>query len=268
MTEGVRVPPGTGEDGISESDKPLNAESEAKGIVSHSPGGKESGNSYSERTGIVSMYRGMARSDLWVSERASAEGHAGSSASPHGLPPVFAMSRVSTADLGVEDPSYSLGTDAASDRTEPVTHIATSSSSSSYSTKWSVTALSSAWHERYCSDTYIVCTDTSSSPTALGWSVRNVLTLLAAHVPQGREDRGPYIPDQQVQGPPEEPLPPLSPPSAGLSEIPSVVHSGVFSSNIIVLRGSTARKLYSCAGREKVEAFLQGLSDDEIGERE
>jgi hypothetical protein len=271
MTGGGKGLSGIGQESISESDVPHIAEREARGKESHSFGARESDSTYRERTGIVCMYRGMASADLWVPERASAEGIAGSSASSHGLPPVFAMTNVRsahviTADLGIEDPSSSsVGTDAATDRTEPVT----SSGSSSSGSDWTVTALSTVWHERYCADTYIVCTDTSSSPTALGWSMRNVLALLAVHVPQGGDDLRPSIPESQVQGPNEGSLPPISPPSTRSSETPSVsrsAHGGVYKSNVIVLRGSTARKMYSCAGREKVEAFLQGLSDEELGE--
>jgi hypothetical protein len=270
MTKGRKGLSGIGQEGISESDVVHIAEREARGKESHSFGVRESDSTCRERTGIVCMYRGMASADLWVSERASAERIAGRSTSSHGLPPVFAMTRVRsahviTADLGIEDPSStSVGTDAATDRTEPVT------SSSSSGSDWTVTALSTAWHERYCADTYIVCTDTSSSPTALGWSMRNVLALLAVHVPQGGDELRPSIPESQVQGPNGGSLPPMSPTRTGSSETPSVsrsAHSGVYKSNVIVLRGSIARKMYSCAGREKVEAFLQGLSDKELGER-
>jgi Ubiquitin-like modifier-activating enzyme ATG7 N-terminus len=262
MTGGGKGPSITGQEGASESDVPHIAESETGGRCQSSVV-RESDNSCRERTGIVCMYRGMASADLWASERASS----------NGLPPVFALTRVcsahvSTAELSIKDQSpSSVGTVATTDRTESVT----SRSSSSSGSDWSVTALSTAWHERYSADTYIVCTDTSSSPTALGWSVRNVLALLAVHIPQGGEDRGPSPPESQVQGPPEGPLPPISPASAGSIEFPCIphgAHSGVYMSNVIVLRGSTARKMYSCADREKVEAFLQGLSDEQLGERE
>ena len=316
---------GKGREGVSEPDRTHSAESKANNVERDNCYEKNNdANTDSERTGIVCMYRGMTNPDLWVSEEPSGGCDAGSTASSHGLPPVFAMRRVrsahstvrvSTAEMhshagqvetagsGMGDPRSSLvGADTAVDppgtATASATHTHTSSSSgssvsSSSVSDWSVTALSSAWEERYGSDTYIICIDTSSSSGALGWSVRNVLALLAAHVPAaGEADSGPLNPDPHVVQSPVSVAgfpPSISPPAPASSSaapfasvtgtgtsaevgvgvgVGAGAHtSGVSMSNLIVLRGSAAKNLYSCAGREKVVAFLRGLSDEELGER-
>ena len=42
-------------------------------------------------------------------------------------------------------------------------------------------SLQEAWSDRYDSNTFFVCADMSSTPSAFGWNIRNFLSLLAAH---------------------------------------------------------------------------------------
>ena len=44
-----------------------------------------------------------------------------------------------------------------------------------------ILSLSEAWNERFDLNTFFVCADMSSTPSALGWNIRNFLALLAAY---------------------------------------------------------------------------------------
>lgn len=46
-------------------------------------------------------------------------------------------------------------------------------------------SLQEAWSERFDPNTFFVCVDMSSTPSAFGWNIRNFLSLLAAHPNSG-----------------------------------------------------------------------------------
>ena len=244
--------------------------------------------------GIVSLYRGIANRHLWVSEvnSQSANGgggeggeipsnNTGQSHSPTCLPPVFALVRFirsvpcvqpldapirlsSGQSAGPTGGAIELGQDngeSESSRDVP-------KSSSCVDVKdiydWKVTSLSAAWDQRYSSDTYIVCADTSSSSTALGWGMRNIFALLATHLPLTKTTASGQKEDRSVEGNSSSSLGA----SAAVADTePSSEYGsgGRASCNIIALRGALAKRLYNCASRNKAVSFLNTLTDSQIG---
>ena len=205
--------------------------------------------------GIVSMYRGMAADDIWTQkerENAFKKGDADSS-SPSGstsrMPPVFILSRT-----------------ASSSSQEPLENIKSHGSKDSVSAGWEVMSLSQGWKTRHSADTYIVCADTSSSMNALGWGVRNVLALLAAHVPAKKTEDTPSSSSSSSSSAMAHTLDPVSATSqsTSLSSIDNSSNSGTC--NIIALRGKVAKSMYACTCVEKARDFLSVITDREIGE--
>ena len=132
---------------------------------------------------------------------------------------------------------------------------------------WKVTSLSAAWDQRYSSDTYIVCADTSSSSTALGWGMRNVLALLATHLPLTKTAASGQKEDRNLEGNLSSShgasaVPVANPDTEPSSECGS---GGRASCNIIALRGALAKRLYNCASRDKAASLLDTLTDTQIG---
>ena len=124
---------------------------------------------------------------------------------------------------------------------------------------WKVTSLTAAWDERYSSDTYIVCADTSSSSTALGWGMRNVLALLATHLPLTKTTT---LEGNSSSSHGASAVPVAAPDTGPASECGS---GGRASCNIIALRGALAKRLYNCASRDRAASLLDTLTDTQIG---
>ena len=247
-----------------------------------------SSSSVHSSNGIVSMYRGISNTDLWMStgNSTSIDGVGGgefptdSTGRSHGptcLPPVFALTRTSRSVLSVQQRDATRP-QSSGQSTKPVGDATTSEtlepgqdcgertgdrdvSSLEDAHEWKVTSLSAAWDNRYSSDTYIVCVDTSSSSTALGWGMRNVLALLAAHLPVVKNTSCDRKGDKKERG------------NASSSDTSSVTNtefspesSPRVSCNIIALRGALAKRLHKCASREKAMSLLDTLTDLQIGQ--
>ena len=123
--------------------------------------------------------------------------------------------------------------------------------------QWKVVPLSAAWSIRHHPDAFIIVTDTSSSSSALGWGTRNLLALLGAHTGSCNEnvDSIDSVDNLESKGP-------GSVSSGGFSGIST---SSILLSNIIALRGSTARRMYACTSHGTAVGLLNGLSDKDIG---
>lgn len=220
---------------------------------------------------IVSMYRGLVNKDLWLTEENTASGSGavgqgegegevpvcstgtGRSHPLKGLPPVFALVRATR--------SLERGQDNAEMKAKERGDGDVSTSSSTADTEdahdWKVTTLAAAWDDRYSCDTYIVCADTSSSSTALGWGVRNVLALLATHLPATKTSQGDQKGDRKETS---------NSSSSPVRDTDSASGSGSRAScNIIALRGVLAKRLHKCASREKATSLLDTLTDTQLG---
>lgn len=260
-----------------------------EGTHTHStPDGSSSSSSVGSINGLVSMYRGLVNKDLWLTEEntASESGGAGGqrggggeeggegevpasstgtgtgtgrSHPPIGLPPVFALVRTPRA--------LERGQDSAEMKEKGRDDEDVSTSSPSAVTEdthdWKVTSLAAAWDDRYSSDTYIVCADTSSSSTALGWGVRNVLALLATHLPATKTSQGDQKGDGKETGNSSSSSSPV--PAAHTDSAYGSGSGSTASCNIIALRGVLAKRLHKCASREKAKALLDTLTDTQLG---
>ena len=255
-----------------------------EGTHTHStPDGTSSSSSVGSINGIVSMYHGLVNKDLWLTEENSAsekeegggEGQgqgegAGSTSTgtgrshpPKGLPPVFALVRTPRA-LGRGQDNAEMKEKGRGDEDVP-----TSSAVTEGAHDWKVTTLSAAWDDRYNSDTYIVCADTSSSSTALGWGVRNVLALLATHLPATNTSQGDDKGDVKETRNSSSSSSSSSPSPVPNTDSASGSGSGSgsrASCNIIALRGVLAKRLHKCASREKAKALLDTLTDTQLGQ--
>jgi hypothetical protein len=247
----------------------------------NTPDGTSSSNSSSSIggsiNGIVSMYRGLVNKDLWLTEENTASGGAGGqgegegevpagsisagtgrSHPPKGLPPVFALVRTPRMLERGQDNAEMKEKGRGDGDVSP----SPSSAVIEDTHDWKVTTLSAAWDDRYSSDTYIVCADTSSSSTALGWGVRNVLALLATHLPATKTSQGDQKGDIKETGNPSS----TSPVRDARTDSASGSGSGSRAScNIIALRGVLAKRLHNCASREKAKALLDTLADTQLG---
>ena len=214
---------------------------------------------YRSLKGIVSMYRGMTDGNLWKAQKEDAfnKGDADSTGPTSRMPPVFILSRTaSTSSSSLQEPFESIASTSTSHR---------GGSKDRVTAGWEVESLSQGWHTRHSADTYIVCVDTSSSLNALGWGARNVLALLAAHVPPKKTDHSPSSSSSSSS-------------SAMRSHGPAVIatqtctptnsssSSSTSACNIIALRGQIAKSVYACACVEKARDFLSVLTDMELGE--
>jgi Ubiquitin-like modifier-activating enzyme ATG7 N-terminus len=252
-----------------------------EGTHTHStPDGTSSSSSSSVGSinGIVSMYHGLVNKDFWLTEENSTSGSGGAggqgggegqgqgevpagstgagtgrSDPPKGLPPVFALVRTPRSLKQWQDNAEM------KEKSRGDEDVSTSSAVTEDTHDWKVTSLSAAWDDRYSSDTYIVCADTSSSSTALGWGVRNVLALLATHLPATETSQG----DDEGDG--KE----TSNSSSSSSPVPDAHTDSASGSrascNIIALRGVLAKRLHKCASREKAKALLDTLTDSQLG---
>ena len=253
-----------------------------EGTHTHSTPDGTSTSSVGSINGIVGMYRGLVNTDLWLTQENSAsesgegggqgegkeggEGEvpAGSTSTgrshpPKGLPPVFALVRAPRL-LGRGQDNVEIKKKGQGRGDEDVS---TSSAVTEDTQNWKVTTLSAAWDDRYSSDTYIVCADTSSSSTALGWGVRNVLALLATHLPATKTSQGDQKGDGKETGNSSSSSSPA--PHADSASASGSGFGSRASCNIIALRGVLAKRLHKCASREKAMALLDTLTDTQLG---
>lgn len=269
--------------GCSDSTSTVTPVAVKEGTHTHStPDGPSSSSSVGRINGIVSMFRGLVNKDLWLIEENTASGSrraggggkregrkegegegevpacstgTGRSHPPKGLPPVFALVRTPRA--------LERGQDNAEMKEKGRGDWDASTSSSSAVIEdahdWKVTTLSAAWDDRYSSHTYIVCADTSSSSTALGWGVRNVLALLATHLPTIKASQGDQKGDTKETSNSSSPVPDTDSASGSGS-------GSRASCNIIALRGVLAKRLHKCASREKAMSMLDTLTDTQLGQ--
>ena len=176
--------------------------------------------------GIIQLYRGMCNADICLNEHS-----------------------IKSKDSSSSDDSTSAQLPGVFALIRTYSKTTDNIHSTDPTVQWKVVPLSAAWSIRHHPDAFIIVTDTSSSSSALGWGTRNLLALLGAHTGSYSDnvDNVDSVDNLESKGP------------------RSASTSPILLSNIIALRGSTARRMYACTSHETAVGLLNGLSDKDIG---